>query len=564
MFITCSRKPRSATTARLRAAFRPRIEVLEDRSVPSAGALDPMFGSAGTVITPFSATEDVAYSLALQNDGKVVVAGYSYDSGSGALALARYDANGALDSSFGAGGRVVTDVNPKQLDSARAVAVDYSGTSATNPHYGKIYVAGTTYRGSSGVSAPVDAAFVVVRYHANGTLDTSFGDNKAKGKVIINFTSGDEVAYGLAVQADGKVAVAGVGVGKYHLARLTPAGSLDTTFGNKGLVSTSVGIAVNGAQGDMILQSDGKIVVVGNGSDLSTGANVSVLARYLSNGTLDSTFGSAGLATVHGVLLRSAAVQSGNKVVAVGSTYVETAPGTHTQFWAIARFTANGVTDGTFGAGGVLVPNIRGGANGIAVDATDRIVVTGHTLGVTPADNGQTYSDTVLLRLTPAGGLDASFGENGLARADISPYGDSPSDVILQPDGKIITAGYAITKRTPTVDFDFALARFLPAAPSIGSFTASSYAVPSGQSVTLTATDVVALNTGTTVTRVTFYYLDFGGQRRVLGYGAQTATDVWEAIVTVNLSPGRYTLLAEAMDSYGAISDSLTLTLDVL
>jgi hypothetical protein len=110
----------------------------------------------------------------------------------------------------------------------------------------------------------------------------------------------------------------------------------------------------------------------------------------------------------------------------------------------------------------------------------------------------------------------------------------------------------------------FAVLRFLPSAPEVGSFTASPNPVTSGSSTTLTASNITDGNAGSTINQVTFYYYDSTGTKQVLGYGTQTSPGVWTLSFTVTLAPGTYTLYAQAQDSYGVLGDPLALTLQVV
>jgi hypothetical protein len=144
------------------------------------------------------------------------------------------------------------------------------------------------------------------------------------------------------------------------------------------------------------------------------------------------------------------------------------------------------------------------------------------------------------------------------------------SAVALQPDGDLVVAGAMNTSNDPSPERQyFALVRFTAsaAAPSpvqIGSFAASSTTVTAGSPVTLTAGAVTTTNAGATVTKMAFYDVDSFGTEQLLGYGVRNADGTWTLTWTPNLSSGRYTLLALAVDSSGAISDPLAINLDVL
>ena len=154
------------------------------------GSLDTNFGTGGIVTTSIGSVNDYASALGIQSDGKIVVAGYSYNSSSKFhFALVRYNTNGSLDTTFGTGGIVTTAVG-SSYDYAHALGIQSDG---------KIVVAGSSSNGSK-------YNFALVRYNANGTLDTGFGTG---GVVTTSIGSNWDSAYGLGIQSDGKILAAG-------------------------------------------------------------------------------------------------------------------------------------------------------------------------------------------------------------------------------------------------------------------------------------------------------------------------------------------------------------------
>jgi uncharacterized delta-60 repeat protein len=239
------------------------------------GDLDTSFGDDGKVFTDFgSDSSGTAHAIALQPDGKIVVAGGGYHGSGSDFALARYLPNGTLDASFGSTGQVLTDLGSSSLDTALDLVLQSDG---------KIVVAGYVYAYLSSDFALVALA----RYLPNGTLDASFGSN---GKVL---TDSSGKAHAIALQPDGKIVVAGERLiiadedhylSDFALARYLPNGTLDASFGSNGKVLTDFGSEAFA----IALQPDGKIVVAGySGGDFA-------LARYGPNGTLDPTFGGDG------------------------------------------------------------------------------------------------------------------------------------------------------------------------------------------------------------------------------------------------------------------------------
>ncbi len=311
------------------------------------GSLDPTFGSSGMVMTDFGGS-DAASAVAIQPDGRIVTAGRS---GSGDFALARYNADGSLDPSFGSGGKVTTDFGG--FDLALGVALQSDG---------KIVAAG---QGGSSFD------FALARYNADGSLDTSFGSG---GKVTTDFGV-FEAATAVAIQRDGKIVATGStfssGFQQFALARYNADGSLDTSFGSGGIVTTDFGFG-SGFGGALAIQSDGKIVAAGRaGSDF-------VVARYNGDCSPDASFGSGGIVTTDfgGLLFDAAfavALQSNGKIVVAGS-----ALGTSADF-ALARYTTDGNLDASFGSGGKVTTDFGGFdvASGVALQADGKIIAAG-------------------------------------------------------------------------------------------------------------------------------------------------------------------------------------------
>jgi uncharacterized delta-60 repeat protein len=528
-----------APSSRRPSAFRPRLEALEDRCTPSAGALDPTFGSGGIVNT---APSGIAYAVALQTDGKIVAGG---DSGSGPFSVARYTTTGALDTSFGNGGSVAVSFFNKTSTHLGGVALDSSG---------RIVLAGNSY------SPKIQDNLALARLTSSGSLDTTFGN---KGKVLTPL-SGSELD-AVVIQPNGQIIVAGWGGTSNSsasfglLARYNANGSLDTSFGNGGLVETYLGTgqAVFNA---LALQSDGKIVAGGKEAPTATSGNfIFAVARFNANGSLDTSFGSGGQVTtsiagnatgawetsVHGLL-----VQSNGMIVAAGTVW--TAPSKSNLEVALARYDTFGNLDPTFGSGGVTQTPPSGINNdealAAALQSDGKIVTAGY--------NGSFE----LERYTSAGALDTTFNGTGIVTtpAAVAAYGIAiyPSTDTTGNAGKIVAVGRSASGI-------FAVARYLPSEPEIGSFTANSNPVTSGSSETLTASNITDANPNSTITQVAFYYFDGSGNKVTLGTGTQTSPGVWTLNFTVNLTAGTYTIYAQAEDSYGVFGDPVALALIV-
>src|SRR5882672_10365377 len=191
-----------------------KLEAMEGRTLLSVG-LDPHFGTDGVAIADFGGS-DQGYAMARQSDGKILMAGRAWSGSQYDFGVARFNSDGTLDSSFGNGGMVTTDMG-SMFDTPYSMAVQSNG---------KIVVVGQT----EGLSATYD--FGIARYNSDGSLDSGFGDN---GTVVMDFAGSYDLAYGVAVHASGKITVAGTATDEnYHfrfgLAQLNANGSLDDTF----------------------------------------------------------------------------------------------------------------------------------------------------------------------------------------------------------------------------------------------------------------------------------------------------------------------------------------------
>ena len=387
------------------------------------GDLDPSFGSGGTVTTDFG-DRDRAAAVAIQADGKILAAGNTCCSSPGGsdFALARYNADGSLDTSFGSGGTLTTDIG----------AFDFALATAIQPD-GKIVAVGRT--GPSGTGD-----FALARYNPNGSLDASFG---SAGKVTTDF-GGLDVAYGVAIQPDGKIMVAGGGgtPGDFALARYNADGSFDTSFGMAGKVTTDFDLGLLDGAMDVALQSNGRIIAVG--FTTIAGSAAFALARYNTDGSLDTSFGNGGKVTTDfggSDTAFAMAIQPDGMIVVVG-----TGAGNFGDF-TLARYMTDGSLDANFGSGGKVTTDFVGpdSANAVALQANGKIVAAGSRAN---------FRDFALARYNTDGSLDASFGSGGKLTTDFGGQ-DAAFGVAIQPDGNIVLAGNG------GADFDFALARYL-------------------------------------------------------------------------------------------------------
>lgn len=453
-------------------------------ALSAPGDLDTTFSGDGKASATL-AVDSVGKSVAIQGDGKIVVAGNARDSvGRDSFAVARFLSTGIQDPTFGSGGQVVTAVG---VGSASAYAACIQAD-------GKIVVGGIAYNGTN-------EDFALVRYTENGALDTSFG--AGTGKVMINVGDSDDYALAVAVQSDGKILIAGqsitagTGIGAFTLVRRTLTGDFDPTFGGgTGRAVTTIGDNSSTIR-SIALQSDGGIVVAG-GADLNA-RHVFTLARYTSSGYLDTTFGSGtGIVSTRigngsADVAQAVALQTDGRIVVGGFADVD-----NTQDLAVARYLSTGVLDTTFGGGlGYVTKGFELGSRdygyGVAIQRDGKIVLAGYRRVTGVSSN----ADFAVARFLGNGTLDATFNGTGLKNTAFGSYNDYGAHIAIQKNGAILVAGYANV--TSSANFDFAIARFqgdpiatYTATPSAGSNGMIGPSTPQivavGDSITFTAT----------------------------------------------------------------------------
>jgi uncharacterized delta-60 repeat protein len=385
------------------------------------------------VTTPVGTGDDKGTAIAVQADGKILLAGYALVGASEDFALVRYNPDFSLDLSFGTNGIVTTDFFGAQ-DRAEAIAIGS----------GKIYLAGHATNGGN-------RDLAVARYNLNGSLDTSFGGT---GKVVTTLPGGfhDELE-GIAVQSDGKLVVAGFSqraTTDYVVARYTSAGALDTaTFASPNGYFLSPNGATADAATEVAIQPDGRIVI---GGWANNGTNDDFAAvRFTTAGALDPTFnGGAPVLVPIGAgrdRAESMALQSDGKIVLAGSVRAGW------DLFGVARLNTDGSLDTTtFNPTGAFgnAPNLAGrvtvdftaahdAAFGVVVQTDGKIVLGGWTNW----DGVGTAVDLALTRHNADGSLDGSFGAGGKVTTTVGINNDWIDNLALQPDGRIVAGGYA-------------------------------------------------------------------------------------------------------------------------
>ncbi len=322
---------------------------------------------------------------------------------------------GALDSSFDVDGFAITNVAGADIGRGGAIQAD-----------GKIVIVGQSNLGGGG--AALD--FAVVRYNADGSLDTTFDTD---GKATTDFGGIDD-ANSVAFQTDGKIVVAGTttavgGTSDFAIARYNVNGSPDTTFDTDGEVTTDFATFNDFASG-VVIQADGKIVAVGVARPTASNQD-NAAVRYNTNGGLDTTFDTDGKVTVsttNADLILNVALQTDQKIVMVGGF------SSGTQDFKTFRLTTNGSVDTTFNGTGSVTTNLGGAdfAHAAAIQPDGKIVV-----------GGRVSSDSGFVRYNANGTLDTTFDFDGILIVNVTSANggnDRVSDIELQPDGKIVSA----------------------------------------------------------------------------------------------------------------------------
>jgi uncharacterized delta-60 repeat protein len=404
--------PQASATLVIRDDDRP-------PTAPPAGALDEVFSAGGkATLAAFGGDES---GMVLQPDGKIVMVGGTF----AGFVMARFNADGSLDTGFGIDGKVTTDIADGQFprSQARAVAIQADG---------KIVVAGEAQPTSAGL------AVALARYNADGSLDTSFGSG---GMVLDAAIQGR--AFAVAIQNDGKIVIAGespIALGSdfadFLIARYTSDGTLDFGFGLAGLVVTDFGVGASEGARRLVLQGDGKIVASGDPIGAVAGVNRTAVARYDATGKLDPSFGSGGkvLLAAGPLLGRGLTLQSDGKLLLAGRVV----NGSNINEFALTRLRSDGSTDTSFGNAGLVTTSITGlgdQALAVALQGDGRILAA----GIGNAIN----NNFALARYAADGSVDTSFASGGKLIVDFFGFSDIAENLVVQPDGKIVVGGLA-------------------------------------------------------------------------------------------------------------------------
>lgn len=390
-------------------------------ALAAPGDLDQTFGVGGRVTTDLGGSADSAFRAVLRPTGEILVGGIV--SSTTDIGVVQYHPDGSVDTAFGVAGLASVNLGADDQGIATMVQLD-----------GKVVVAGHTT-----IAGPRD--WVVVRFNADGSLDTSFGTN---GSVTTDFAGEDQLNDGL-LQPDGKIVVAGFSSPagrRWALARYNSDGSLDTSFGAGGKVTTAVGGSDQIVRA-IALQPDGKIVAAG-----FDGSNV-VVGRYLTNGVLDGTFGTAGIVVTD---IAGSGRDLGFAVAVLESGHILVGGMANNADFALLRYQADGTLDASFGSGGIVTTDFGFGQDiiyALSELPNGQYLTTGEARAPARSFGIALYNND--------GTLDAGFGSGGLVTTDFGGDLAVSRDVVVQPDNKALVVGVTIASGNA----DFALARYL-------------------------------------------------------------------------------------------------------
>ncbi|HUR97813.1 MAG TPA: FG-GAP-like repeat-containing protein, partial [Pyrinomonadaceae bacterium] len=384
-------------------------------SKASSGELDTTFGGTGIVVTDVNNLSNEARAMVIQPDGKIIVGGSGLD-----LTMVRYNTNGSIDPTFGSAGVVTYSPTPYE-ESVEAMALQTDG---------KIVVAGNNNSFADGVFR-----FIVVRFNPDGAVDNTFGNN---GLAIVIAAGSFSSIRSLVLQVDGKILIGGDsrdtgGTSACALARLDASGTLDTSFDGDGKVRTVFEGSTYSGISALKIQTDGKIVAAGSAEFDATSRDFAA-ARYNIDGSLDSSFGIGGKITTafsNLDIARDTVIQPDGRIVLGGGSNNNAA-------FTMARYKSNGDLDTTFGVGGkVVLPfgTVESQIMALTLQPDGKFLTAG-TSGNFPD------RDTTLVRFNNDGTVDQTFGTNGIVVTPITPGSfDEPRAIRLDSNGRILIAG---------------------------------------------------------------------------------------------------------------------------
>lgn len=409
-------------------------------SIAKSGDLDQSFGQGGKIITDFFGRTDVGKNLLIDSNKKILISGSATkNSTSDHFALARYNEDGTLDTSFDTDGKVTTS----KIAENKYVAEGIDGVALQSD--GKIVACGRGYFESN-------AGLALIRYNQNGSLDRSFAE---EGMAFSPDAQEQNFPLALTLDSADKIIVVAAAFkqrpesSSFAVFRFNADGSLDKSFGVDGKATTKI-VPGNDVPRAVKIDAEGRIVVAGfNGHSKFT------VVRYSSEGVLDSSFGREGIAIITfspgGTdTLNALAIQADGKIVVGGDVQVGSFAGLRMVDFGLARLTSEGELDLSFNQTGKQISEfVQPAASSLwalALQTDGKIIAVG---------DASIVKGLGVARYNLDGSLDQSFGEDG---KQIVPFANTChwEGVAIQEDGKIVAGGYVWAGK----HYDIGLVRF--------------------------------------------------------------------------------------------------------
>jgi uncharacterized delta-60 repeat protein len=512
--ITKKRKKLNNKNKKMKKIYKLFLVVLSMQVYAQDGALDTSFGIGGKVITSIN-NDERANSLVIQSDGKIVIAGYTFSSISGNdIACVRYNTDGSIDNTFGLNGVATFDIQSGSDDKSTSIDIQSDG---------KLVLCGFSDDGS-------DKSSLLMRLNINGTLDTTFGSS---GKVLTNFTT-----TGISIRQDeyrvvkvhpltGNIVAAGTSFStstnsRMIIARYTSVGILDSTFATGGkfisLPNTLVSSTYLASIEDLAIKSNGKISIVGNS------LGYFYLGRLNSNGTMDTSFSSDGFNDNFQGRMFGIELNNDDSIYFTGDII----PLPQTQAYT-------GYIDGIGGGGSIAATTYDFGTTfnaytyAVEKDNDGKLLVGGYLQDTSTGQNS-----FLIGRLLANRTRDTSFGNNGFVTTAFTSNDSRAFDLKIQPNGRIVLAGISGGK--------IALARYINGALSATEFSNNKKSFKIYPNPTST---VLNINTSETIIAGTEYrIIDLSSRLLCTGILNEQGT-----IAVDNLKSGMYIISIDGFQS---------------
>ena len=397
-----------------------------------AGELDPTFGTGGKVSVDFSNAPDVSYSLAVQNNQKLIIAGRSNQS----FALARLNSDGSVDQSFGENGKVVQSFGPN-YSIINDVLLQKDD---------KIITIGNVFNPTLEI---LDVA--ICRYTSDGKLDPTFGDN---GVIKRNLTGSNSISSIGHIQNDGKIIIVGstgwtlTSDKGFFVIRVNSDGSLDDSFGIRG--QKKIDFAGCNDATSVSVSNDGRIYIAGYVENKAILKSEMVICCLNSDGSLNPNFATNGILRLVGYEASDLLITPSNEILVSGHSVTE--PGYN---FALIKLSADGNLINSFGKNGKVITYLdcdRSYSQSIALQSDGKIIELGNII----REGDVTRYDFGIVRHFSDGSLDKGFGENGVVISKFTRGSTWMTSGTIQIDDKIVVVGQVLPETK-----DFLIARYL-------------------------------------------------------------------------------------------------------